>query len=525
MTLTYDHQTADGTTAQSLLHPIGHYIAGSWQPPVSSQWLDVVDPSTGAAVGRIAAGDADDIALAVKAARASFDSGIWSGLAPSDRATVLRSAARLVAEQTTLLATIESIDSGKPIKEAEGDIAGVVDVLDYFAGAATKVVGQTMSLPEAQLGIVLREPVGVVGAITPWNFPLYVAVWKAAAALSVGCTVVLKPSELASITCLHLGELMTKAGLPDGALNVVSGLGATAGAPLSLHGDIDMLTFTGSTATGSKIMEARARRVLPVQVELGGKSPLVVFADADIATAADAAAFGAFFAQGENCNAGSRILVERSIASEFVQRLVSVAEAIRIGAPLDQKTELGSLISPEHLAKVEGFVDRARATGVTVACGGSRVTIAGCEGGSFYRPTVLTDVGRDHEVFTEEIFGPVVTVTVFDSEIEAADLANATVYGLAAGVWTQDIDRAFRMTRTIRSGYVWINTYNTTPVEAPFGGVKRSGFGRDTAMQAIDNYLVWKTVAISTVPFAGWYRASARDLDTVGTEREVVSDE
>lgn len=523
MTLTEARHLVQDLTTEGLLHPFGHYIAGRWTVPSTGSWLDLTDPSTGESVGRIPAGSGDDISAAVQAARAAFDTGDWSGRAPSERAAVLREAARLVSERADLLATVESIDSGKPINEAIGDIAGVVDMLHYFAGAATQVHGQTMSLPESQLGVVLREPVGVVGAITPWNFPLYVAVWKVAAALSVGCTVVLKPSELASATCLHVGQLMTEAGLPDGALNVVSGLGAEAGAALAAHDDVDMLTFTGSTATGATVMAARAARVLPLQVELGGKSPLVVFADADVATAVDAAAFGAFFAQGENCNAGSRVLVEESIAGEFVSRLVGVANAIRLGPPLSSETELGALISPAHLAKVAGFVDRARKADITVACGGHRAEVPGCEGGTFYQPTVLTGVAPTDEVFTEEIFGPVVTVTSFADEAEAVRLANATSYGLAAGVWTQDIDRALRVSRRIRSGYVWVNTYNTTPVEAPFGGVKGSGFGRDTGAQALDNYLVWKTVAVATNPFGGWYSASARAVGDVGADEREMS--
>lgn len=503
----------------ALLSPPGQYIAGRWTAPLADGWLDVLDPARGQVVGRVPAGDAGDIDAAVAAARAAFDHGEWPRLAPSRRARVLARAACLVEERADDLARVESIDSGKPIREARGDIAGVVDILEYFAGAATKVAGQTMDLPDAQLAMVLREPVGVVGAITPWNFPLYVAVWKVAAALCVGCTVVLKPSELASLTCLHFGELMGEAGLPPGVLNVVSGEGGAAGAALARHRDVDMLTFTGSTATGAAVMRARAERTVPLQVELGGKSPLVVFSDVDLDRAVDAAAFGAFFAQGENCNAGSRIIVERSIAAEFTSRLCAVAARIRVGDPADEATELGALISRAQFDKVAGFVERARAAGVVVAAGGHRALVDGCADGCFYAPTVLTGVVPSHEVFAEEIFGPVVTVTEFDTEEEAVRLANASDYGLAAGVWTANLERALRVTRAIRSGYVWINTYNTTPVEAPFGGVKRSGFGRDTGMQALENYLVWKTVAIATTPFEGWYAAASPVTDRDALQR------
>ena len=328
----------------------------------------------------------------------------------------------------------ESIDSGKPIREARGDIAGVVDILEYFAGAATKVAGQTMDRPMRSSPWCCASRSASSARSHRGTSP--VAVWKVAAALCVGCTVVLKPSELASLTCLHFGELMGEAGLPPGVLNVVSGEGGAAGAALARHRDVDMLTFTGSTATGAAVMRARAERTVPLQVELGGKSPLVVFSDVDLDRAVDAAAFGAFFAQGENCNAGSRIIVERSIAAEFISRLCAVAARIRVGDPPDQATEFGALISRAQFDKVAGFVERARAAGVVVAAGGHRALVDGCTDGCFSAPTVLTGVVPSHEVFAEEIFGPVVTVTEFDTEEEAVRLANASDYGLAAGVWT-----------------------------------------------------------------------------------------
>ena len=493
------------TVKDDLLAPKGNYIDGDWVPPHSGEWLSCDDPSTGEEIGVIPAGGEADIAHAIAAAHVAFDSGTWSKITPSERGVILWRLSDAIENAAADLALVEAMDSGRPIRETEGDIAGVVDALRYFAGMANKVVGQTLPLPDGQLGIVVREPVGVVGAITPWNFPLYMAGWKVGAALAAGCCVILKPSELASFTCLYLGQLATEAGVPPGALNVVTGTGTAAGAPLAAAEDVDMLTFTGSTATGSSVMKARAQRALPVQVELGGKSPHIVFHDADLDRAIPALAFGAFFAQGQNCNAGSRLLVDQAIAEDVTARLVAYSSKIKIGPTQDPTTELGAIISQRQLERIEGFVERAQAEGVVVAIGGRRVTDSFTAEGRYYSPTVLTGVTPNHEVFQDEIFGPVITVTTFENEADAIQLANATRYGLAAGVWTADIQRALRVSQDVKSGYVWINTFNTTPIEAPFGGVKQSGFGRDTGTQAIDNYLTWKTIAVAVTPPEDWY--------------------
>jgi acyl-CoA reductase-like NAD-dependent aldehyde dehydrogenase len=370
---------------------------------------------------------------------------------------------------------------------------------------ATKIVGVTMPLPGEQLAMVLREPAGVVGCITPWNFPLLMAAWKVAPALACGNAVVLKPSSLASLTCLTLGTLAMDAGLPDGVLNVISGAGAEAGTALAAHPGLDVLAFTGSTQVGQEVMAARARHVRPVQVELGGKSPNIVFADADLERAVAGAAFGIFYAQGENCNAGSRVLVQAEIHDEFVRRLVTVTERIRALPPADERSQLGALISAAQLTRVDDYVRAGVAEGARIATGGGRFTDPPLDRGHFYRPTILVDVEKHHRVFQEEIFGPVLTVTPFSDEAEAIELANATPYGLAAGVWTESQPRALRCARAIVSGYVWVNTFNTTPIEAPFGGTKSSGFGRDNSSQAIDLYTTWKTVAFATAPFEDWY--------------------
>lgn len=489
----------------SFERPLGNVIDGGWAPPVLGGWMDVEDPSTARPFTSIPASTTDDVDLAVQAARTSFERGTWSRVTPSERGRSLWRLAELIRSLAEPLATIETRDSGKPIREAREDMLGSADVFEYYAGMASKVMGQTVPLPGGQLGMALRFPVGVVGTITPWNFPLFVAAWKVAPALCVGNSVVLKPSMLSSLTCLALGQLALRAGMPAGVLNVVSGSGSDAGVAIARHPGIDVLAFTGSTAVGRDIMRARAELIRPVQLELGGKSPDVVFADADLDRAVAGAAFGIFYAQGENCNAGSRILVEASIYDPFLNKLRARTESIRVLPPLDENSQLGALISREQLDKVERYVEIGRQEGARVLTGGQRVAGKRFGEGHFYAPTVLADVKPTARVFQEEIFGPVVTVTPFSTDDEAIDLANGTEYGLAAGVWTASADRAMRCIQELDSGYVWVNTFNGTPIEVPFGGVKSSGFGRDCGPQAIDTYTTWKTVAWALTPFNDWY--------------------
>ncbi len=492
--------------AARFLQPKGHFIGGEIVPAEKGATLPVEDPSTGEIFSSIPGGTAADVDAAVRAARASFASGTWSRADPSHRGRVLWELARKLREQSEALAWIETRDSGKPIVEARADIIGSADIIEYYAGLATKIAGQTMPLPGKTLGMVLREPAGVVGQITPWNFPLYVGAWKFAPALCAGCSVVLKPSELTSLTMLAAAQLALEAGVPAGVFNVVCGTGDSAGAALAAHPDVDVLAFTGGTVTGKKVLHARAELVRPAQLELGGKSPNIVFDDADFLQAVAGGAFGIFYNQGENCNAGSRLLVHAKIYDAYVEALSQAAKRIRVLPPLDEKSQMGALISKAHRDKVAGYVEIGRAEGARVVCGGPAPTDGHFTRGHWYLPTILADVKPTYRVFQEEIFGPVCTVTKFHDDDEAIALANDSAFGLAAGAWTSSVSRALRCTQELQSGYVWINQYNPTPVEAPFGGVKSSGFGRDCGPQAIETYMTWKTVLWSLAPFDDWYK-------------------
>jgi acyl-CoA reductase-like NAD-dependent aldehyde dehydrogenase len=492
--------------AERFLHPQGNIIDGRVVPATGGATLPVEDPSTAEVFSQIPAGTSEDIDLAVKAARASFAGGAWSRAEPAHRGRVLWELARKIRESAEALAWLETRDSGKPIAEARADITGTAEIIEYYAGLAPRIFGQTTQLPGNNLGMVLREPAGVVGQITPWNFPLYVGAWKFAPALCCGCSVVLKPSELTSLTMLAAAQLALEAGVPAGVFNVVCGTGPAAGAPLSMHADVDVLAFTGGVVTGRKVLHARAELVKPTQLELGGKSPNIVFEDAELDQAIAGAAFGIFYNQGENCNAGSRLLVHEKIHDAFVEGLVARAKAIRVLPPLDERSQMGALISADHAAKVAGYVDVGLAEGAKLLCGGPAPRDGHLARGHWYLPTVLGGVSSSHRVFQEEIFGPVVTVTKFSDDDEAIALANGTAFGLAAGAWTTSVRRALRCVQELQSGYVWINNYNPTPVEVPFGGVKSSGFGRDCGPQAVDTYTTWKTVLWSLQPFDDWYK-------------------
>jgi betaine-aldehyde dehydrogenase len=481
------------------------FINGAWVAPVAGGTLPVIDPATEVVVHHIPAATAPDADAAVKAARTAFDHGPWLRMTGAERAGVLRTIAQGIRDRLPELARTEVIDNGKPLPEAEWDLGDAAGCFEFYAGLAEELDGEveTVALPDARFTAkVVREPVGVAVAIIPWNYPLLMASWKVAPALAAGCTMVLKPSEHTSLTALELGRIVQDAGLPPGVLNIVTGLGAEVGQALADHPGVDKIAFTGSVPTGVRLMAAAAREVKNISLELGGKSPFVIFADSDIEKAVEWIMFGIFWNQGQVCSATSRVLVERSLYSPLMARLVAEAEKITIGNGLDAGTLLGPLVNEAQYHKVLGYIDRALAAGATLATGGKAMLPKGY----FVAPTILTDVALDAEAWVEEIFGPVVCIRPFDTEEEAIRLANDTRFGLAAAVMTADDARAERVAAAFRAGIVWINCSQPTFTEAPWGGYKQSGIGRELGRWGLDNYLETKQITklVSDQPW-GWY--------------------
>ncbi|MGW4340844.1 aldehyde dehydrogenase family protein [Rhodococcus koreensis] len=473
-------------------------IGGEWVDSATAETIAVEDPATGAVVASVPAGDARDVDRAVDAARTAFR-GRWSRLTPQERGLLLWRLADLIEERAQELAELESLDAGMPIGEARYvDVAFSIDILRYYAGWPTKITGDTIpvSFPTNFGGpyhaYTLREPLGVVGCIVPWNLPLMMAVKKIAPALAAGNTVVVKPAEQTPLSIALLGELVLEAGFPDGVFNYVTGYGETVGAALVEHPDVNKISFTGSGSTGKTIIKASTGNLKRVSLELGGKSPNIIFADADLGKAIPSAALAIFACQGESCVAGSRLYAHRSVFQDVVDGLVEAAESIQLGRGLEATSQMGALISAEHRDRVIGFIDLARSEGAEILTGG---TVWG-ENGYFVEPTVLTNVRPDSRVLREEIFGPVLTIVPFDTEDEVLELANDTHYGLGAAVWTRDLGRAHRMARAIESGQVWINCYQTVDAALPFGGYKQSGWGRETCKESLDEYLELKTVVV-----------------------------
>jgi aldehyde dehydrogenase (NAD+) len=468
-------------------------IDGSRRPAVSGQYFETINPATERSLAQVAEGGPADIDAAVTSARSAFE-GIWSQMRAAERGNLLLRLAELIRRNQEELIELESLDSGKPVSAIRRqDLPAVVDTLTYYAGWADKINGQVIPARPDALAYTVREPMGVVGAIIPWNFPLMIGMWKLAPALACGCTVVLKPAELTPLTALKIGELALAAGFPPGVLNVVPGFGKIAGAALVDHPDVDKITFTGSPAVGREILRGAAGNLKRVTLELGGKSANIIFPDADVETAVKAAASGIFFNTGQVCSAGSRILVHDDIYDEVVERLVARAESIRIGDPLETSTAMGPL-SETQLNRVVGYIDIGKAEGAKIATGGTRV-----DGPGYYvRPTVFANVEHDMRISQEEIFGPVASVIRFKDEQDAIRLANGTSYGLAAGVWSADIGRAHRFTARLKAGTVWVNTYGPTDVRLPWGGARDSGFGREHGDAAIENFTEPKAVWINT---------------------------
>ncbi|XVF50255.1 hypothetical protein PTKIN_Ptkin04bG0081400 [Pterospermum kingtungense] len=488
------------------------FIDGIWREPILKKRIPIINPTTEEIIGDIPAATGEDVEVAVEAARRALarDKGkYWAFASGAVRAKYLRAIAAKIKGRKSELAKLETIDCGKPLNEAEADMEDVVGCFEYYANLAEGLDAKRkapVSLPlKTFKSYVIKEPIGVVGLIIPWNYPLSMAAWKVAPALAAGCTAVLKPSELASVTCLELGEVCREIDLPAGVLNILSGLGPEVGAPLASHPHVSKIGFTGSTVTAVKIMTAAAQMVKPVTLELGGKSPLVVFEDVDIDKAVEWTLYGCFYTTGQSCSATSRLIVHESIAADFLDRLIKWSENIKISDPLEEGCRLGPIVSREQYEKVLNFISNAKSVGATILYGGGRPEYL--KKGFFVEPTIITDVKTSMQIWREEVFGPVLAVKTFKTEDEAIELANDTHYGLGAAVISNDPERCDRVSRAMQAGTVWINCSQPVFVQTAFGGVKWSGFGRELGEWGLENYMYVKQVTqyVSDEPW-GWYQ-------------------
>ena len=473
----------------------GHYIAGTAQATASANAIPRYSPAHGGHLADFASGDKGDVDAAVKAARQAFKDG-WGTATGESRATFLNAFADSIAANLERLAVIEAEEAGKPIRSARFEIMAAIQLTRYAAALAWQLSGQAFThLGDDKLGLVTREAYGVVGLITPWNFPILTLFQKLPYALAAGCTVVVKPSELTSGTALEVAALATQIGLPNGVFNVVTGTGEAVGNALVAHDDVDMISFTGSTNVGKQIIRNAAGTVKRVALELGGKAANIVFADADIEAALDGVLFGFILNQGQECVAGARLLIESSIAEEFLEKLAGRTRRLKIGQPQDEDADISSLIHEAHLQSVRGHVENAILEGAQLLTGGKQLDGEFAQG-FFYEPTILTNVGPETRIFREEVFGPVLTVTTFETADEAVELANDTVYGLANGLWTKDVDKALSISRRLRSGTVFVNTYLETAPQLPFGGFKQSGQGRENGMDGLLEFTEVKSTIV-----------------------------
>ena len=472
----------------------GILIGDEWREAASGKTFATINPSTEEKIADVAEGDAEDIALAVKTARNAFESGDWPKMDARDRGRLLSRLADLIEDNLDELAALETLDNGKPIADARAaDLPLVIDCLRYYAGWADKIHGDTIPVRGEYFCYTRREPIGVCGQIIPWNFPMLMAAWKWGPALAAGNTVVMKPAEQTPLTCLRMGELALEAGFPPGVINIVPGYGPTAGAALVKHPDVDKIAFTGEYRTAQIIMSDAAQTLKRLTFELGGKSPNVVFSDADIDAAVAGAEFGLFFNQGQCCCAGSRLFVEESVHDEFVEKIVSRASTRNLGNPFDTSTTQGPQVDQAQFDKILGYIDRGKQQGADCLTGGQRHG----DKGFYVEPTVFDGVTDDMDIAKDEIFGPVMNILTFKDFDEVVERANRTFYGLAAAVWTKDVNKAHRIANSVRAGTVWVNCYDVFDAAAPFGGFKMSGIGRELGEAGLTNYTELKTVTVN----------------------------
>ena len=473
-----------------------HLIDGTWRDSVDGATSERRSPSHGIIVSRAAKGGATEVETAIAAARRAFDAGGWSRASGKTRATVLLKAADLIASNIERMALIETLETGKPITQARGEVSGAADLWRYAAALARTLHGDSHnSLGPDMLGVVLKEPIGVVSIITPWNFPFWILSQKLPFALAAGCTCVIKPSELTPSTTVIMGEILMEAGIPPGVVNIVLGYGQPVGSLLSSHPHVDLVTFTGSTAVGRGIAAAASATLKKVALELGGKNPQVIFPDADLESAADAVTFGIYFNAGECCNSGSRIIVHESIAKDFTARVVEMSRKVVFGDPLDPVTQVGAIVTPGHHQKIDAYVHEAVQAGARLELGGAPLAVNGLAG-EFYQPTVISGVTPDMAIAREEVFGPVLSVLTFRDREEAINLANDASYGLSAGVWSENVHTCLEFARRVQAGTIWTNTWMDGFPELTFGGMKQSGLGREIGPYGLDEFLEVKTLAM-----------------------------